>query len=148
MEREAYERGNLIFRDWEDMRRNELQETIYYDNGRKLIMSSKSLDDVNLDELVQKKYGSLEEELNATTTWHAGYHTSESTSEDIAEEEELEEDEVKGAKEHPMSVASKEKHKPSEKLEESEETALQENQTTEEWYNSNLFDMLKNRWTK
>lgn len=33
MEREAYEKGNMCFRDWEEKYRNQLQESIYYNTG-------------------------------------------------------------------------------------------------------------------
>ena len=33
MEREAYEKGNMCFRDWEEKYRNQLQESIYYKTG-------------------------------------------------------------------------------------------------------------------
>ena len=33
MEREAYEKGNMCFRDWEEKYRNQLQESIYYSTG-------------------------------------------------------------------------------------------------------------------
>lgn len=67
MEREAYEQGNLCFRDWEDSRKKTLNESIYYkvidtiNEGEQ----SMSLEDWKNDEInyrLMKKFGLIKEE--------------------------------------------------------------------------------------
>ena len=55
MEREAYETGNLCFRDWEDARRDYLQENNYF--GRRNVMSTKRWKDKELNRLLMEKWG-------------------------------------------------------------------------------------------
>ena len=67
MEREAYEQGNLCFRDWEDSRKKTLNESIYYkvidtiNEGEQ----NMSLEDWKNDEInyrLMKKFGLIKEE--------------------------------------------------------------------------------------
>jgi|10_taG_2_1085330.scaffolds.fasta_scaffold10530_3 hypothetical protein len=61
MEKEAYLEGNLILRDWEDSRKKQLQESIYYDSGyiieEKESMSTKIWKDRELNTLLMEKWG-------------------------------------------------------------------------------------------
>jgi hypothetical protein len=67
MEREAYEQGNLCFRDWEDGRKKQLQESIYYetviggeDMSKKIPL--KEWKDNEVHYRLMKKFGLLKEE--------------------------------------------------------------------------------------
>ena len=69
MEREAYEQGNLCFRDWEDGRKKQLQESIYYetviggeDMSKKIPL--KEWKDNEVHYRLMKKFGLLKEEGN------------------------------------------------------------------------------------
>jgi hypothetical protein len=55
MEREAYELGNMCFRDWEDTRRDYLQENKYYKGESK--MSLKEWKNKELNRLLMEKWG-------------------------------------------------------------------------------------------
>ena len=55
MEREAYELGNMCFRDWEDTRRDYLQENKYYKGESK--MSLKEWKNKELNRLLSQKWG-------------------------------------------------------------------------------------------
>ena len=55
MEREAYELGNMCFRDWEDTRRDYLQENKYYKGESK--MSLKDWKNKELNRLLMEKWG-------------------------------------------------------------------------------------------
>jgi len=67
MEREAYENGNMVFRDWEEKYKKQLQESTYY-TGEKLMKRIDSRRN-SLNSLLMEKYGyevpqeELEEEL-------------------------------------------------------------------------------------
>ena len=55
MEREAYELGNMVFRDWEDTRRDYLQENNYFKRSNN--MSTKQWKDKELNRLLMEKWG-------------------------------------------------------------------------------------------
>ncbi len=78
MEREAYELGNMCFRDWEDTRRDYLQENNYY-KGEKSKMSLKDWKNKELNRLLFEKWG---------------YKLNEGGMYNRAEEEEEEQDEM------------------------------------------------------
>jgi len=67
MEREAYEQGNLCFRDWEDSRKKTLNESIYYevikanDEGENN-MSIKDWKNEEINYRLMKKFGLIKEE--------------------------------------------------------------------------------------
>ena len=66
MEREAYEKGNLCFRDWEDSRKNTLKETTYYKNGRLIKMSLREkISSLTTDE--GYSFGDLRRAISALT---------------------------------------------------------------------------------
>jgi len=77
MEREAYEKGNMCFRDWEEKYRNQLQESIYYKTGD-TSMNHKSWKN-------QAIFGRLMESF--------GYEAPEEDEEVVEETKELEEGE-------------------------------------------------------
>tara|TARA_R110002110_G_scaffold4612_8_gene23466 strand:- start:3920 stop:4654 length:735 start_codon:yes stop_codon:yes gene_type:complete len=114
MEREAYEKGNMCFRDWED-RLKQLQETNYPTKLSKgeAKMSIKEWKNKELNEVLMEKWGfkpkkgSFLTEGDATYSYdRADYATKQlkGAPEELAEEDEekLEEDE-----ENPMSAASR-----------------------------------------
>jgi hypothetical protein len=116
MEREAYEKGNMAFRDWEDNLKKtnkQLYETIYKTNRRgDAKMSVKQWKNNEMGEMLMEKWGFapkkdsfLAEGMGSYDLSKSGYSTAqlEETPEDL-EEEELGEDET-----HPQSAASKEK---------------------------------------
>tara|TARA_R100000152_G_C6778513_1_gene209276 strand:+ start:952 stop:2211 length:1260 start_codon:yes stop_codon:yes gene_type:complete len=84
MEREAYEQGNMCFRDWEDSRKNTLNETTYYKNGRLIKMSLK-----------EKIAAIIKESLNVAS--EVELEEAEETELEEAEEANLEEVEVEEA---------------------------------------------------
>lgn len=102
MEREAYELGNMCFRDWEDTRRDYLQESNYYKGESK--MSLKEWKDKELNRLLMEKWGykqkeSLEEveeepleEAEEDLQEEGVYNRAEEEG-DLKEEEVVEEDE-------------------------------------------------------
>lgn len=112
MEREAYEIGNMCFRDWEDKRKNYLKETNYYTKplgGVK--MSLKDWKNKELNMLMMEKFGyspkELEEEVDAYIDLKGDYKTlqKELPEEEVNEEEEVEEEEST----NPLSVDSRSK---------------------------------------
>ena len=57
MEREAYEKGNLTFRDWEDTHKKQLQESIYYTRGDNSKMSYKKWRNQEVNSLLMESWG-------------------------------------------------------------------------------------------
>jgi len=57
MEREAFEKGNLVFRDWEDKSKETLQESIYYNKGEKVEMKYKDWRNAETNALLMEKWG-------------------------------------------------------------------------------------------
>ena len=99
MEREAYEKGNLCFRDWED-RLKQLQETNYEGKLQgDAIMSTQDWKNKELNTLLMEKWGFksknsenlLKEEVNAYMTATNGYSgvTLEIKGDESLTEEEL-----------------------------------------------------------
>ena len=67
MEREAYEQGNLCFRDWEDGRKKQLQESIYYETiiGGEDMSDKRPLKEWKDNEInfrLMKKFGLVKED--------------------------------------------------------------------------------------
>jgi len=124
MEREAYEIGNMCFRDWEDLRKKQLNETIY---KRRVIkgdikMSLKDWKNKELNSLLMDKFGykpkeKLEEDLGHDFLDTAP--TAEKTLPEDALEEEEEEEVVEET--HPASADQRLK-----KLESLDETKLRQ----------------------
>jgi len=139
MEREAYEQGNLCFRDWEDnlkMTNKQLYETIYktdHNEGDE-IMSTKEWKNNELNTLLMEKWGfaakgdkqMLKEELDAYyDTSHGGdYKTAQKEyPDDTLEEDEEGEDETLEA--HPAAANGRTKKAPKyNKIEDLEERKL------------------------
>lgn len=116
MEREAYEQGNLCLRDWEDQRKNSLQETIYYTDRRFGRMSLKEWKNNKINSLLMKKFGLLPEGIGAASDWH-DYEASQRVRVEEEEEEGEEEEKeiIELGTEPPQSPEGKTKHKPSER---------------------------------
>jgi len=57
MEREAYEMGNMCFREWEETYKKQLQESIYYSTGDNLKMSYKNWRNTEMNSLLLEKWG-------------------------------------------------------------------------------------------
>jgi len=131
MEREAYEQGNLCFRDWEDNIKKtnmQLYETIYKTKALEgdIRMSTKNWKNNELNTILMEKWGyapkkeaekeALNEEVDAYMTTKADYKgLDKEISEDDEELKEGEED-VAEAESDPMEAGSR--------LENLEETAL------------------------
>jgi len=133
MEREAYECGNMFFRDWEDglkSSNNQLYETIYKSTLNKgdRSMSTKDWKNKELNSLLMEKWGFKAPDKELLSEGGAvkpvlniidNYKTAEKQ---LPEDETLEEDEEQGAEEaHPADP-----EKRTAGLEESEEDALRE----------------------
>jgi len=115
MEREAYEKGNMCFRDFEDSRKKQLEETNYKDKDTKgeQKMSYKNWRDKEFGEMLMDKWGYkpkeksfLNEGMATYDLSNADYKTAqlEEAPEELDEEEEKEELKEK----HPQSADSKE----------------------------------------
>ena len=109
MEREAYEKGNMCFRDWEDRRKKQLNETIYRRHKGDVTMSLKNWRNNELNSLVMEKFGykpkvDLQEDLG-----HDFVDTATTAEKTLPEEEkpvvESDDDEEQVVEEdHPMSA--------------------------------------------
>ena len=118
MEREAYEKGNMCFRDWEDNLKTtnkQLYETIYRTNRKgDSKMAYKKWRNGELSEMLMEKWGYAPKEGSFLTEGMATYNLSnsdyataelEETPEELEEGEEIEESEELEA--HPQSAAAK-----------------------------------------
>ena len=116
LEREAYEKGNMCFRDWED-RLKQLQQTTYKEENPKggIKMSIKEWRNNELNTMLMESWGFTPKEGSFLTEGMGSYDLSnadyataelEETPEE-SEEEELEEDTKLEA--HPQSAAAKQK---------------------------------------
>ena len=97
MEEEAYSAGNLCFRDWEDSRKQQLAESICYNNiiggddmSEDKRIPLKEWKNAELNSQLMKKFGLVNEESGAGA--EQLYH-EETTAENVSGEETLEEDE-------------------------------------------------------
>tara|TARA_R110002073_G_scaffold84298_1_gene201073 strand:+ start:108 stop:1064 length:957 start_codon:yes stop_codon:yes gene_type:complete len=113
MEREAYETGNMCFRDWEDNLKTtnkQLYETIYKTNIKgDAKMSIKEWKNQEMSEILMEKWGFTPKEGSFLTEGMASYDLSNSdyaTGEIEETPENLEEEEL-GEDTHPQSAASK-----------------------------------------
>jgi hypothetical protein len=134
MEREAYERGNMFFRDWEDNLKSghkELYETIYKHKNTKgdLAMSTKDWKNQELNTLLMEKWGfkaSEKEQLNEggkivpVVNLIDGY---EGAQKEFPSKEALEEEEEEQLKADPHPIDPEARIQD---LEEDEEEALRE----------------------
>ena len=99
LERDAYERGNMIFRDWEDTYKQALNETNYY--RKENTKMSKAINEQTLRNIIRKV---LQEKFSK--------NTKNTLNENLTKE-------VKEVK-----------------------------ASDDDWYNNNLYESLKKRWTK
>ena len=56
-EREAYEKGNMVFRDWEETHKKQLQESIYYIKGDNSKMSYKNWRNQEVNDRLMESWG-------------------------------------------------------------------------------------------
>ena len=115
MEREAYEKGNMCFRDFEDRLKNPLDETNYKDKDTKgeQKMSYKNWRDKEFGEMLMDKWGYkpkeksfLNEAQGTASLTKADYKTAQ--LEEAPDELDEEEKEDAIAEAHPQSTESKE----------------------------------------
>ncbi len=115
MEREAYEKGNMCFRDFEDRLKNRLDETNYKDKDTKgeQKMSYKNWRSKEFGDMLMDKWGYkpkeksfLNEGMGTYDLSNADYKTAQ--LEEAPEELDEEEKEDAIAEAHPMSTDSKE----------------------------------------
>ncbi len=107
MEREAYEKGNMTFRDWEEKHRKQLQESIYYKTGD----TKMKLNDWKNKELFNRLneaygYGKMEEKEEELDEAHCGRREDEEGLEEAAKPDFLDLDKD-GDKKEPMKQAAK-----------------------------------------
>ena len=128
MEREAYEKGNMCFRDWEDGRKKQFEETNYKTEDKKgeQQMSYKNWRNKEFGEMLMDKWGYkpkeksfLNEGMGTYDLSDADYKTAQ--LEEAPEELDEEEKEDALAEAHPMSTEAKEAA-----LEDVDESALRD----------------------
>ena len=115
MEREAYEKGNMCFRDWEDGRKKRLEETNYKtkDTKGEQQMSYKNWRNKEFGEMLMHKWGYKPEQKSYLNEGMGTYDLSDAdykTAQLEEAPEELDEEEKEDALEeaHPMSTEAKE----------------------------------------
>jgi hypothetical protein len=172
MESEAYQNGNLYFRDWEDSVKFQLQETNYkHITGDNHKMATY---DQLKEQITAKVVAALTEKLNegkkkpdgdgdGVPPWADKDDNDPKVQEEAVEEINEEEEEIEERKKRdtPRDSDRREDAKLKvnediEELEENEEEQLEETQeetveeaaSNDEWYQSELFESLKKRWTK
>ena len=137
MEREAYEKGNMCFRDWED-RLKQLQETNYKTKARKgdAKMAYKEWRNGELNDMLMEKWGFKSKEGSFLTEGGATYSYAkadyatgqlEETPEELEEEEKLEEEET-----NPHSTEAKTKALEEKELQEAQPVSKPGEQSQEE----------------
>ena len=107
MEREAYEVGNMCFRDWEDQRKKQLNETIYKRPVSKgdITMSLKDWRSNELNSLIMKKFGYKPKEELQEDLGHDFLDTAPTAEKVLPEDEVVEEGEEEVVEEtDPMSA--------------------------------------------
>ena len=125
MEREAYEKGNMCFRDWEDGRKKQLGETNYKtrDTKGEQKMSYKNWRNKEFGEMLMDKWGYKPKEKSFLNEGSSYYKMDSADYKTGQLEEPLEEldgeNEIEVEKPHPMSTEAKEAE-----LEDLEESAL------------------------
>ena len=105
MEREAYEQGNLCFRDWEDGRKKQLQESIYYETiiGGNDMSEKKPLKEWKDNEIntrLMEKFGLTKEGADSgeadSITIHDETTAEKRSGDEESDEEEDEEESISG----------------------------------------------------
>ena len=117
MEREAYEKGNMCFRDWEDnlkITNKQLYETIYKTNIKgDAKMSVKQWKNTEMNEMLMEKWGFVPQEGSFLTEGMGSYDLSNAdyaTAELEETPEELEEEELgEDLEAHPQASGAKQK---------------------------------------
>jgi len=109
MEREAYETGNMCFRDWEDMRKKKLNETIYKRHNKgDVTMSLKDWKNKELNSLIMEKFGYKPKKVVDEGLGHDFVDTAATAEKNLPEEEkpvvEIDDDEHVVEEDHPMSA--------------------------------------------
>ena len=108
MEREAYEQGNLCFRDWEDGRKKQLQESIYYETiiGGNDMSEKKPLKEWKDNEIntrLMEKFGLTKEGADSgeadSITIHDETTAEKRSGDEESDEEEDEEESIRGLEE-------------------------------------------------
>ena len=128
MEREAYETGNLCFRDWEDGRK-ELSESIYYTKpilgGGDMSHDKKPLKEWKNEEInfrLMKKFGLIKEDVDGgaeqlyhdeTTAEKTNGCLEEDTDDEDGDDDEDAESTKDVQEEHPYGYEGRSAHKPS-----------------------------------
>ena len=98
MEREAYEKGNMCFREWEETYKKQLQESIYYSTGDTTMnhkdWKNKALFGRLMESFGYESAGAIEEELDEA---HCGRREDEELEEGVptVKASELDDDDVK-----------------------------------------------------
>ena len=128
MEREAYEKGNMCFRDWEDGRKKQFEETNYKTEDKKgeQQMSYKNWRNKEFGEMLMDKWGYKPKEKSFLNEGMGTYDLSDADYktaklEEAPEELDEEEKEDALAEAHPMSTEAKEAA-----LEDLDESALRD----------------------
>ena len=105
MEREAYEKGNMTFRDWEEKHKKQLKESNYYTGVHKM----KRIDSRRgkLNTLLMEKFGYVTEEEELEEAHCGGVHEDEEELDEGAKPDFLDLDKD-GDKKEPMKKAAKE----------------------------------------
>ena len=163
MESEAFEKGNLCMRDWEDSVKVQLQETNYYHtNG-----DGKQMDKYkHIVETVAKRVATKIKEGNFNFNKGEKVEEVEEIEESAETEEELEErkkrDNPRNDKGIPQRLKMNEEEDSNEDVvEEAEETSedvveeveeieagAEINESNDQWYQRNLFENLTKKWAK
>ena len=163
MESEAYEKGNLCMRDWEDSVKVQLQETNYYQTKGDGNQMDKYKQIV---ETVAKRVATRIKEGNFNFNKDEKVEEVEEIEESAETEEELEErkkrDNPRNDKGIPQRLKMNEEEDSNEDVvEEAEETSedvveeveeieagAEINESNDQWYQRNLFENLTKKWAK
>jgi hypothetical protein len=133
MEREAYEKGNMCFRDWEDS----IKSTIYFEHlqkGAKKTMSSKEWRNGELTTLLSEAWGFNFDPklLNEQTVTETEKITEDSDSEyENVEEDHIEENQASSGRNGPADRRPDPRKRPMEEEEEGEEEIVEKAEITE-----------------
>jgi hypothetical protein len=161
MESEAFEKGNLCMRDWEDSVKIQLQETNYYhtkgdcpkmatyeqlkeqitESVLEKLKEKLSIGVVKDDELVERK--KRNEPRN-----DRGMPSRLKEEEEIDENEEVVNEEASEEDVVEEVVNEEEDLNEEEEVVKEEEEADSVNESNDTWYQRNLFESLTKRWTK
>ena len=155
MESEAYKYGNgLYFRDWEDSLKNGLEETNYKHitgDTHKMATYDKLKEEITakvVAALTEKLSNKVEEEAKPDFLDLDGDGDKEEPMKKAAKEKELKEEEEELEERRKRDTPRDSDRREAEKLKMNEEEVVEETVSNDEWYQSELFESLKKRWTK